>query len=583
MNNTKTKRWLMKKIAYKFYLIIVILMLLCFGVMYNMTTAMKQLSNTSNQIMDMALSNVEVVSDMKSSYLEISNQTFRHTQTNVAAIMEGHELNIATAEETLNNALAKYETMADTEEKQGYLSQLNKLFTDFLTLKTQVIEDSKANDKKNAQLLMVNQLTTIDKNMNYYLTKMEACANAEVEAGKASMEAEASQSIRIAMVSLFVVIIIALVITAISVKTIVGPIRNMAKAVNDLIKDINESNGDLTKRVPVTTKDELSHLGKGFNEFIEILQGMIGGIINSSTQMVEYQNLAVGAVDKTNDGAQSTSSIMQQLAASMEEVSATVITETESTRTAGDMVDSMDVKINGGTTYANEMRVRAEKMQSNARDSKDNANQMIAEMDEALKTSINDSKKIENIDGLTKEILTITNQTNLLALNASIEAARAGEAGRGFAVVADEIRALADHSRETASHIQEISQEVIVAVEQLVENAQQMGDFIHTKVMADYDLMENTGVQYANDSLEVNRIMTDISEESTRVKEVIEGIITDNENIAITIQECTEGITEVAGNTSDLAINMKDIMETLESVTDETNVLKEYAGSFQSF
>ena len=53
---------------------------------------------------------------------------------------------------------------------------------------------------------------------------------------------------------------------------------------------------------------------------------------------------------------------------------------------------------------------------------------MIGEIIENLKKAIDNSKSVEQVEGLTNEILSISSQTNLLALNASIEAARAGEA-----------------------------------------------------------------------------------------------------------------------------------------------------------
>ena len=288
-------------------------------------------------------------------------------------------------------------------------------------------------------------------------------------------------------------------------------------------------------------------------------------------------------VEKANSGAENTSAIMEELSAGMEEVSATAMTEIEHMRGAQQAVDDVSDKITYGTNYANESMGRAEKMQEESRISKNNASEMIEKIDMELEKSMEESKQIENIRSLATDIMDITDQTELLALNASIEAARAGDAGRGFAVVAEEIRSLAEHSKETAENIQSITDSVVASVENLIVNVKSMEDFIHSRVLPDYDNQEQTGLQYAKDAETFTTIMEDIMNATVTVKEIMEGLVSDNESISETVQDSAIGISDVASNTVELTSHMKDITNALELVSEEVQTLEAYVGRFKNY
>ena len=173
--------------------------------------------------------------------------------------------------------------------------------------------------------------------------------------------------------------------------------------------------------------------------------------------------------------------------------------------------------------------------------------------------SVEASKSVSQITELTDNILSIAAQTNLLALNASIEAARAGEAGKGFAVVADEIRQLADNSRETANSIQAISGQVIDAVTDLAGNATEMIRFVDEEVANDYDNFVNIIGKYESDSDEASNSFSEFADMATDSVDTMTKMNDGINNISVTIEESTRGITNVAEEISKLVMAISSI------------------------
>ena len=111
------------------------------------------------------------------------------------------------------------------------------------------------------------------------------------------------------------------------------------------------------------------------------------------------------------------------------------------------------------------MKENADKMESNARQNMEETSVKVDEILTELNQAIEDSKSVEQVNGLTNDILNISSQTNLLALNASIEAARAGEAGKGFAVVAEQVKKLAEASQNAVGQTSELIKRTVESVE----------------------------------------------------------------------------------------------------------------------
>ena len=380
---------------------------------------------------------------------------------------------------------------------------------------------------------------------------------------------------------LMVVLAIAFVATVISTtELIVKPLQRQAKQLNDIIKDIEDGKGDLTKRITVTSNDEIGAVAHGINRFIETLQGIMSRIITGSDTLDRVVGSVVTNVSSSNDSANDVSAIMEELSATMEEVSATTNNVTENTERVNQRVNGFAEQTAAISDYAKDMKKRADDLKASAQKNKEHTTTVIGEFTEGLNSALENSKSVEQVEKLTNEILSISSQTNLLALNASIEAARAGEAGRGFAVVADEIRQLADSSRETANNIQTINSTVIASVKELAEASQNIVNYINETILPDYGTFVDMGQQYSDDATHIDEDMASCESGITAIKNDVADMNDSINGINQAVEESAKGVVSAAENIDSLvqAIGLvKSEMGENEQVSKD---LKEQADGF---
>ena len=264
----------------------------------------------------------------------------------------------------------------------------------------------------------------------------------------------------------------------------------------------------------------------------------------------------------------------------MQEISSTLTGIQESITVVDENVTELSDTSQGMYDYAVGIQKRAENLEHNAVENKQNTSNIVNGIIDKLRQAIEDSKSVDRVNDLTDEILSISNQTNLLSLNASIEAARAGEAGRGFAVVADEISQLANSSREAANNIQTINNMVVKAVNELIESADSIVDYIKKNILPDYEGFVNAGKQYNEDAVHVKDIVTRFNNMSDNLKQLMDSITSSINGISLAVDESTQGASNVAMNTSDL---VKDIDEIAEAMDDNRQVAGSLTGEADRF
>lgn len=362
-----------------------------------------------------------------------------------------------------------------------------------------------------------------------------------------------------------IIIILGILVVFFVSKSIMKPLVKATNELERIIEGIQSGNGDLTARLETKSHDEIGRIIAGINKYTEVLQNVTVKIKQGTTNLNTSVANVVASIAASNDQAADTSAIMQQLAASMEEVDATTSNIMEYVEGVYGDINDIYNEVESGLAFAREINNRAENLKNSSETSQQNTQGVIAEITESISMSIENSKSVDRINELTNDILSIASQTNLLALNASIEAARAGEAGKGFAVVADEIRQLADNSRETANNIQQISILVNDAVKELSDNAGHLLEYMNTEIVSDYKGMVKTGEAYVGDASQVDEIMGRLQMQADSIKEKITSTIELINGTTKAITESAEGVSAAAQNTCDLVTSITQIDDEMES------------------
>ncbi len=363
---------------------------------------------------------------------------------------------------------------------------------------------------------------------------------------------------KLSIASMVVAVLLLCVLAFLIVTDVTKSLRAATRQMNCMAE------GDYTKDFMnqfLKRKDDFGNLAK----CIEDMKSSMTRLISHVQAESEAISVAAGSVKecvaKLTDDISSVSAATQELSAGTQETAATTTMANESAGDIHSAVQHIAHRSEDGAQGAAEIKGRAEQTNTKIKTAQEKAVHLKQEIQQDLETALENAKVIDQIYELSSVIMNVVSQTNLLSLNASIEAARAGEAGKGFAVVAGEIGALAEQSRQTVMKIQEVTQEVTQAVQDLSGNARKLLDFVVEDVTNDYNDFLSIGEQYRQDGALVDELMSEFSTIAQELFANMEGIRNSISDISKAAEEGAEGTTEIAERAAVIAGESEEVLE----------------------
>ncbi len=573
-----------RRISIKLIILIPVCILGIVAVLSNVEAIrnLRNVNQTAVEISEEHMVNISQLSDIQRETQEIHRLALSHIIATDLDTLIGLVDSVRQEQEVIEGYLETYKDALVATDEAAY----NQLTASYENLKYEIANllAYSGNDEKEQAFALANGLIRDYSNdIQTQITIMENIARESAE--NASRELNAAY--RWALVkNIAGIIVCVLVIGGALYSVFVLVIKKLSVAnreIHAIIADIDHNEGDLTKRISILSNDEISDLGIGINTFMEKLQHIMKLIIENSRRLEDVVNKVQESVRTSNDSASDLSAVTQELSATMQEVgnSATAINHNaDSVRSEVEIIADKSNSIN---EYSKQMKVNADEMESNARTNMQETSAKVQEILDVLNKAIEESKSVEQVNGLTNDILSISSQTNLLALNASIEAARAGEAGKGFSVVADEIRQLADSSRETANHIQQINSVVTNAVYNLAGNANNLVEYVNDSILPEFENFVSSGVQYRDNATYIESVMNEFSAKTDDLRNAVDEIAESIGTITDAIEEGANGVTGAAESTQVLVSDMENISSRMEENQEIAAALQKETDVFKNF
>lgn len=388
----------------------------------------------------------------------------------------------------------------------------------------------------------------------------------------------ASTLVRTNLQAALIAVVVALVASLFFATLVMGPIKRINKVIGQCASLDFTNQNELKKSIK--RRDEIGDISRAMEKLRQVLIGMVEKMSAVSGDLVmdaDHLGEMVGVLEDHSEKNSHTASALSELMKCNQESARQIDTNVGG---INDNVQEINEQAQRGVEVVSKVIQDAEAMKTSTEIASNKTTEMYQILRRESQEIMERSKEIDRINQLTTGIVEITEQTELLALNASIEAARAGEQGKGFAVVAGEISNLAQQSNGLAASIMDTTEHVRHVTKAALECLEKTVEFLEGTIMSDYEhFLEISGV-YLHNSKEIETNMIRISESVDLLHAMTEEIKVGVDEISESINDSTEGISDVEYQSKHLLEMVSKVYELSDQTKSSSDDLSQVVEQF---
>ena len=554
-----------KKLSTKLIILIPVFILGIFSIISNVMSVsnIRNVNRSAVQISEVSLKNVSGLAEIQKQTQDIHNLGLSHIiAVDLDSMIQLVE-KIRSQEDALEKDLESYKTYVTPDTQKEY-NDIKKNYEELKYECANVMAFSAAGKSEDAYELANGKISKCADAIESDIESIKKIVNQDANAQRQKLTSAYHSSIGTSIVTILISIAALFSAMVAVLRWVIYPLANTNREMNEIISEIDNRQGDLTRRVTITNNKEVASVGGGINAFMAKLQEIFRMISSNSRDLEGVVNEVRESVQTSNGSVSDLSALTEELSATMQDISDNASRINENTESVAGEVKSIAEKTIEINQYTKEMKEHAEAMEHAARENMDTTGAKVNDIVSVLSQAIEDSNSVNQVDNLTNDILNIASQTNLLALNASIEAARAGDAGKGFAVVASEISQLAAASQEAANNIQSINAIVITAVHNLADNANGLVEYMNEKILPEFQKFVESGGAYHDKATFIESVMADFEAKTDSLQNSMDEIANSVNTISHAIEEGVSGVVSAADSTQVLVSDMDKISKKMD-------------------